>query len=909
MFHRIFSTRGLQGKFLLIALPLVLVATFALFAISEALTYRSAVRDLHNSVAELSASQAAALSNPLWNLDYTQIDLALKALVTNPDVLGAKVFGGDNKLVGKAGTPDSPKADIHAERDIHFSDGGNVRTIGKLVVAMTDARLRSSMRMRFLVAGGIAILVVLCVIASVLLAHRRTIGIPLERLLASINLAHSKKIRQPVSWPTNDEVGAVIAAFNEMQVQQSTYEDELRRARDTLEQRVKERTNALATASKEAQSARQQLVDAIESISEGFALFDSEDRLVISNSRYAEFVSPEMVTEPIAGTTFESIIRSGAARGMVGDSHDHDYASIDEWVAARLERHRNPKGPYLERRADGRWVRINERRTEDGGFVAVYSDITELKQREAELEVARDAAMQANRAKSDFLATMSHELRTPLNAIIGLSEMMVEHGARLSPERSKESLSRVLKAGRYLLRLINEILDLSKIEAGRMELTVESVNVRALMDDIVNTSQALANNNNNELSVDISTNVTGVRADPLRIRQILLNLIGNACKFTSNGRVSVQVRPRATKGGPFIDFSVIDTGIGMTPEQIGRLFQEFVQADASTTRVYGGTGLGLAVSRKLCRLMGGDISVQSELGSGSTFTASLPATTLDLRQPTVPANREDDTGTDPKGSTPEGNVVLVIDDDPTAVELLARHLRSLGFRVESAARGRDGLDRARALHPDAIILDVLMPGLDGWQVLARLKEDPSLTGIPVVMVTIMDEPQRGIAMGAVGYLTKPVDRERLSSMLAPYHLGTRQPIVLVVEDDVDQSRSMQEALTELDYVVDTAGNGHEALERMAAKTPDVIVLDLMMPEMDGYEFMAALQADPARRDIPVLIVTAKDLSSDDRHRLNVGVNNIIEKNGQHRDKLVEQVHRLLKTGLDQVQGAERETPS
>jgi signal transduction histidine kinase/CheY-like chemotaxis protein len=605
-----------------------------------------------------------------------------------------------------------------------------------------------------------------------------------------------------------------------------------------------------------------------------------------------------MTSGRVVGTTFEDIVRRGAARGLVEDIHN--YPSVDAWVAARLERHRNPKGPYVQRRSDGRWVRINERRTEDGGYVAVYSDITELKQREAELEVARDAAMQASRTKSDFLATMSHELRTPLNAIIGLSEMLIEHAARLSPERSKESLRRVLNAGRHLLNLINEILDLSKIEAGKMELTIETVNVHGLLDEVVNTTQSLAKVNDNELTVDISSDVSAVRADPLRIRQILLNLLSNACKFTKNGRVGIDATASTTSEGTFVNFSVADTGIGMTPEQMAKLFQEFVQADASTTREFGGTGLGLAISRKLCRMMGGDITVKSEAGKGSTFTASVPIATMQVQKADAISDK-DDNGSLLSGVVPANNTVLVIDDDPTAVELLARHLRALGFRVEAAAKGHEGIERARTSRPNAIVLDVLLPDIDGWSVLAALKDDPDVASIPVVMVTIVDEPRRGIAMGAAGYLTKPVDRERLGQALKPYRRTNRQPVVLVVEDDAEQRQTMATSLTAMDYSVETAENGREGLQRVESNTPDVIVLDLMMPEMDGFEFMAALQTTSAKRDIPVVIVTAKDLSSEDRRRLNVGVSNIIEKKGQNHDKLADQVHHLLLAALGNAQ--------
>jgi signal transduction histidine kinase/CheY-like chemotaxis protein/HAMP domain-containing protein len=904
-----FTSISRRFNYALFGVLMLLIACFAAAAIFWAVT--EAQRELNDKLNNAVGIALVSLPQAVWNLDEEITKDFADALFLDEDVAFVEIRSTGHDIYQRSRAEDAKDT-----FEAYQKDGGfvtrraeikhNDRVIGTIQIAISRANVRNQVVLNVVAITGLAILMLVAVSFTSLAVTRKYISIPLLKLQGSATRIASGDLDAPIDVSRPDEIGNLAQHFDSMRSSVRKLVGELRESNakleeynQTLEQRVKKRTDDLAAASEAAQKARQQLVDAIESISEGFSLFDADDRLVISNSRYAEFVNPEMVPERVAGTTFEAIVRSGAARGLVDDISD--YPSIDDWVTARLEQHRNPKGPYVQRRSNGRWVRINERRTEDGGYVAVYSDITELKEREAELEVTRDAAMQANRAKSDFLATMSHELRTPLNAIVGLSEMLVEHAERLTPDRTKESLRRVLNAGRHLLELINEILDLSKIEAGRMELSIESVNIRGLLDDIVYTTQSLATENNNKLSVDTSPDIAAVRADPLRIRQILLNLLGNACKFTKNGRVSVAVTARHTSDGAFVDFAVTDTGIGMTQEQMNKLFQEFVQADTSTTREYGGTGLGLAISRKLCRMMGGDITVQSALGRGSTFTASVPLAERDAQPRAETLSRK---GFSPaKGAAAAGNVVLVIDDDLTAVELLTRHLQALGFQVEFATRGQEGIERARLLEPNAIILDVLMPGLDGWQVLAVLKDDPVLASIPVVMVTIVDEPKRGIAMGAVGYLTKPVDRERLGKALEPYRRSTRRPVVLVVEDDVDQCRSMKAALTAMDYIVETAGTGREGLQRIESNRPDIIVLDLMMPEMDGFEFMAALQASSVRREIPVLIITAKDLTPDDRRRLNVGVSDIIEKNGQHRDKLAEQVHRLLVRALGNRQDA------
>ncbi|MCI0344074.1 MAG: ATP-binding protein, partial [Chloroflexi bacterium] len=407
---------------------------------------------------------------------------------------------------------------------------------------------------------------------------------------------------------------------------------------------------------------------------------------------------------------------------------------------------------------------------------------TEIQDKGRELEVA-------SRHKSQFLANMSHELRTPLNAIIGVTEMLLEDAQAAAQPDQIEAHERILRAGRHLLALINDILDLSKIEAGKLELSLESVALAPMVEDVVTTIRPLAAKNANQVEVDCPAGVGAIRADPTRLRQALLNLASNASKFTERGRIRIVVRRQADDGGhEWATMAVSDTGIGMTAEQLAKLFEEFTQADASTTRKYGGTGLGLAISRRLCRMMGGDITVTSAPGQGSTFTIRLPA---DAR---TGSPAQADPAPRPIASTPGrgrprsvSSPVLVIDDDPTVRDLMDRFLVKEGFSVITAENGIEGLRRAREIHPAAITLDVMMPDLDGWTVLAALKGDPALADIPVILVTIVDEKTRGYALGATDYMVKPIDRERLAGVLraicddrpAPHAL----PHVLVVEDD------------------------------------------------------------------------------------------------------------------------------
>ncbi len=489
----------------------------------------------------------------------------------------------------------------------------------------------------------------------------------------------------------------------------------------------------------------------------------------------------------------------------------------------------------------------------------------------------------ASQHKSQFVASMSHELRTPLNAIIGLTEMMVTNAARFGTEKASEPLKRVHRAGQHLLGLINQVLDLSKIEAGKLELNPESVNLAPLIDEVIGTARQLAQQNKNNLAVEAQEKLGMLTVDPMRLRQILLNLLSNACKFTTQGEVKLRVR-KVADGRNWVEFAVADTGIGMTAEQQAKLFEEFTQADSSTARRYGGTGLGLAITRKLARMMGGDVTVQSEPGKGSIFSVRLPAGADTAARSATNGSR-----------APSGECVLVVDDDATARELIAEHLKAEGFSVVTAAGGLEGLKLAKELRPIAITLDVMMPDLDGWSVLAALRQDPELAEIPVIMITILDEHRRGVALGAAGYLTKPIDRERLSRMVSRFRAPARQARVLLVEDDGTQRERLHGWLAGEQWIVQEAANGRDALALLKDSKPDVILLDLMMPEMDGFAVVAALQKEPRWRDIPVIVITARDLDAQDRERLNSGVQSVLVKETFRPADLVERIRRLARS--------------
>jgi len=543
--------------------------------------------------------------------------------------------------------------------------------------------------------------------------------------------------------------------------------------------------------------------------------------------------------------------------------------------------------------AGDRSVRVNLKGSDEIGQLARTFDNTAaaIEATLKELEIARDEALAANRAKSRFLSNMTHELRTPLNAIIGYSEMLLQDAEEADPPQESvvSDLQTILSAARHLLELINGILDLSKVEAGKMNIFLEDFPLPDVFHECQQTLLPQIMEHGNKLKVTIDPRVSIVSMDRTKIKQILFNLLSNAAKFTKGGEVELYARIESN----FLWVGVKDNGIGMSAEQLAKIFEEFAQADESTTRRYGGTGLGLAIVKRFVEMMGGEISVESKEGEGSDFKMRFPAPRQLEREASVaPAAPE------PAPATPHPasvGPILVIEDDQAMADMLERILSKEGYDVMVATSGAEGLEMMRCIRPSVVTLDVMLPEVSGWTVLQEMKNDPVLAEIPVLMLTVTEDPALGFALGAAEYLTKPVDTEKLLRTLGRYTSQSLSGPILVVEDDPAQRRLVKSALEGLGRAVEEAGNGREALEAVAKARPAVILLDLMMPEMDGFEFVRVLRQDEKNRNIPVLVLTAMDLSPEEERHLSQHTQQVFTKGDLSWPELRGVLGRLFKS--------------
>ncbi|MEQ8651010.1 MAG: response regulator [Kiloniellales bacterium] len=885
----------MQGKFLAFVVPLVLVSTVVVFGFFELNARRSAEEQLQNKLNKLVDIQSAVIADSLWNVADDQIKLTLVALMTDEDVVGAAVYDERDSLVASAGDIENlDRQTYFAETEIVYTGDGDAVPIGMLAIGLTDARLTALAASRLTLAVVLATILLIAVIGAALVANRKTIGQPLALLLESINRAQGSGPRKAVAWQSDDEIGRVVIAFNEMQSRQDAYEARLRASRDELEVRVRERTSELAEAEAEAQSARGLLTDAIESISEGFALFDKEDRLVVANKRYREIMFGNGSAELEVGTSFDDIAQRAATSTRFPNAKE----KTEDWIQRQIVRHRRAAEPFIQEIAGNHWQQISNRRTDEGGTVAVHSDITEIKRISDELKRAKDAAEAANEAKSAFLATMSHEIRTPLNGIIGMSMLM--NGTELDAEQ-REFATTIATAADTLLTIINDILDFSKVEAGALELERMPVDLAETFESSVELVASKAAEKGIELACRIDPDVpAGIIGDPTRLKQILLNLLNNAVKFTDKGEVlltvSSMVAADTLQPGEktLLTVSVRDSGIGIPADRMNRLFKSFSQVDASTTRRYGGTGLGLVITKRLVELMGGEISVKSDVGRGTTFSFTLPGemTALPdraLRQKQLAAIK--------------GRHILVVDDNRTNRLILNEKLRSWELVSRATGEPSEALEWLSGEETfDACILDYKMPEMSGFELARRIQAMKQAKAPPMILFSSISsvEPDFRAGVEEIGFsavLTKPSKSGHLLNALvavlsdgsatdtaSDQDVGITKATdvaslsILLVDDNMINQKVAKKILKRLGYNCDVVSSGAEAIESCLSGNYDVVLMDIEMPEMDGITAAGIIHEKIDANAWPYIVaLTANAMASERETYLRAGMDDYLSK--------------------------------
>ena len=781
-------------------------------------------------------------------------DQKLVGRMSQPQLMPAKLLGANLEQHRIYREPGGPESLVGSSRSTGFKD---FKGLGWSAVVMQDLQYAyrpvERLQSNILTSG----LLIIAAVVAALLFIVRPVNHAIAKLGEVSKQVASGNFDMQVTYAGRDEIGGLIGVFNQM-------------IRNLKHQR--------------AELVRKDYVDSIlKTMSDTLMVISPQGEIKTANRATCEllgFAELELLGRPVTDVLVPGEFEVG----------DPNADAVESLAVTHAEKtYRTASGQLIPVLFSGAAMRDTAGNLI--GVVCLAQDITNLKDAERQLHVARDLAEAASRYKSAFLANMSHELRTPLNAIIGYSEMLEEEAQETAHSTSIPDLQKIQGAGKYLLKLINDILDLSKIEAGKMTLYLEDFDIADMVNEVAATVPPLVAKNHNRLAVRCAADLGSMRADLTKVRQILFNLLSNACKFTTQGTIELTVERQP----PQLLVTVRDSGVGMTPEQQAHLFEAFTQADATTFAKYGGTGLGLAISHRFCNMLGGNLYCTSEPGKGSVFTVSLP---LLVPEPDAAAATAPGSLAEAAGEPVPGKTVLVIDDDATVRDLMKRSLTRAGFHVELAADGPTGLEQARRLRPSVITLDVMMPGMDGWAVLNELKADAALASIPVFMVTIVDEKRLGFALGAVEYVTKPVDWQHLDKLLHRYcDAGLDRP-VMIVEDNPQTRELLQRNLAKAGWRTVEAENGRVALEKLASHSPAVVLLDLMMPEMDGFEFLAVLRQDERWHALPVIVVTAREINDQDRQRLNGQVTNILRKGTYRSDDLIEQIRALMRIEAD-----------
>jgi len=882
--------RTLKAKLLAIYIPLVGLSVLVAFVVFAFMYYIDQRQDLAHRLDRFMDLQSSAIAEALWQYDTDKIKSLLDELGKSPDVVGVVVYDQRGEIVASVGQIDDAepeRPEFRAERPLVFKSGKIEEPVGTWVATVHTHHIREEIFQGFKTDAVVILVLIAALIGVTMLATRLVIGRPVALLHDSIERMRQGEPWTPVAWKSADELGRVVEAYNEMQARRVEAEWQLREARDQLEVRVKDRTAELA-------EKQAQLRTAMDSMRGGIFMVGKNLNLRVFNNRLQEYYQlPGKVVR--VGLPIRNLLRVRAERG------DYGPGDPNQLVEERLESYRDPSiDRYEDRAPDGKVIEVFRAPTDDGGVVAVFNDITDRKRMEAELVAAKEKAEAATQAKSSFLATMSHEIRTPMNAVIGLSHLALK--TELTP-RQRDYLSKIQLSANALLGIINDILDFSKIEAGKLSMEIADF----ALDDVLASVSTVVGHKAEEKDLEILFSVgadvpQNLRGDSLRLGQVLINLAGNAVKFTEEGEIVIDVQTaEKTEDRVKLQFAIRDTGIGMSPEQAERLFEAFTQADGSTTRKYGGTGLGLTISKRLVELMGGEIFAESQPGRGSTFTF-----TAWLKRSQKREKRRLAVGPDLRDTR-----VLVVDDNETAREILRDALHNMSFRVtttETAEIALEYLKEADRQDPYKLVLMDwrLTGGMDGIEACQTIKNTAGLTNVPsTVMVTAFGREEvrsRAEKAGADAFLIKPVSLSilfdtvmglfaegepttahaaALMSEASSTESAIRGATVLLVEDNAINQQVAAELLVSVGVRVDIANNGAEAVARLGGNTGkpkyDAVLMDLQMPEMDGFEATRRIRANAATRNIPIIAMTAHALAEERERCLAAGMNDHVSK--------------------------------
>lgn len=747
-------TWSLRTKLLITYLLVVGVSMVVLFTAFEYRNYYNAQKRLEEQINQIADFQSSTLSVPVWNFDEQSIQLVMSTLINNDPFVGATLYDDYGHTLYEIGTPDvEPSSpDLQITRSIIFNGPERNETVGKLVLIFDDASVQNQAIERLVFDSFILLLLAALLIGGTFIASQRLIVKPLDRLLQGIRRAKVSDDYQAVEWQSSDEIGQVISAFNDMLHHQVDTDAALRTARNA------------------AVEAEERLKDAIENISEAFVLFDNQKKLILSNTRFRDFYNYDEADLP-PGTEYNRLLELDVERGVTpaidhyGRSY-YDLRSAYNW---------DTSGSIEVALNDGRHLLIRERPTHAGGRVGIQTDITEIKRAERELRRARDElehrvqertqelqaattdAEKANKAKSEFLSRMSHELRTPLNGILGFAQLLLMDQRQPLNDKQAEYVQHVLKAGNLLLELINEVLDLAKIESGRISLSIESIDPDAIINECVDMIEAYASEQN------ITIERTGAEppshylvGDFTRLKQVVSNLLSNAIKYNvERGTVTLD-----SAEGPhgFWRYTVTDTGFGISEDDMKRLFQPFNRLSAEGTEIEG-TGIGLTITKHLVEIMGGEIGVDSQIGEGSTFWVDIPLSEEPIIRdlPPTPALALNDTPQKLDGT----KSILYVEDNPANMRLMRELISQVPrTRFLEAGSAEEGLELIRHEKPDLVLMDINLPGMSGFKAFEVIKSDDAINHIPVIALTANAMPRevdKGKELGFQAYLTKPID--------------------------------------------------------------------------------------------------------------------------------------------------------